>query len=74
MPLATAALSAARRGASTISALLEAVVLDPSLDWIAAKRAAAAHKHLDSAMALNLWTAHLQVCSSSLSVEQLLVV
>ena len=62
MPLAAAALSAARRGASTITALLEAVLLDPSLDWISANRAAAAHRHLDSAMALSLWTAHLQVC------------
>lgn len=61
MPLAAAALSAARRGASTITALLEAVLLDPSLDWIAANRAAAAHRQLDSAMALNLWSAHLQV-------------
>jgi hypothetical protein len=34
-------------------------VLDPSLDWLAAKRAAAAHKHLDGAMALTLWLAHL---------------
>lgn len=57
---AATALSAARHGSSTITALLDAVVLDPSVDWIAAKRAAAADKRLDAAMALNLWLAHLQ--------------
>lgn len=57
---AAIALAAARSGSSTITALLDAVVLDPSVDWIAAKRAAAADKRLDSAMALNLWLAHMQ--------------
>eukprot|EP00892_Ulva_mutabilis_P006374 jgi/Ulvmu1/4108/UM019_0087.1 len=57
---AATALAAARGGSSTITALLDAVVLDPSVDWIAAKRAAAADKRLDSAMALNLWLAHMQ--------------
>lgn len=57
---AATALAAVRSGSSTITALLDAVVLDPSVDWIAAKRAAAADKRLDSAMALNLWLAHMQ--------------
>lgn len=57
---AATALAAARSGSSTITALLDAVVLDPSVDWIAAKRAAAADKRLDSAMALSLWLAHMQ--------------
>jgi hypothetical protein len=54
------ALTAARNGSASILALLEAVVLDPGVDWIAAKRAAAASRGLDSAMALKLWLTHLQ--------------
>jgi hypothetical protein len=53
-------LAAARAGSSTLTALIETVVLDPAVDWIAAKRAAAADRGLDSAMALRLWLSHLQ--------------
>lgn len=53
-------LAAVRAGSSTLTALVDTIVLDPSVDWIATKRAAAAARGLDSAMALRLWLTHLE--------------